>query len=59
MKLPRGYKTGRTRFGLHYITNTKGVKLVHGLTEEAALAALNILRNGVVLSRHKPLTGDL
>jgi len=59
MKLPRGYKTGRTRFGLHYITNTKGEKLVHGLTEEAALAALNILRNGVVLSRHKPLLGDL
>lgn len=59
MKLPRGYKVGRSRFGLYYITNTKGVRLVHALTEEAALKALDILRNGVVLAKHRISTVDL
>ena len=57
--LPRGYKTGRTRFGLHFIQDTKGRKLVYGLTEESALKALDILRNGVVLAKHRISTVDL
>jgi len=58
-KLPRGYKLGRTRFGLSFITDTKDRKLVYGLTEESALKALDILKNGVVLSKHRISTVDL
>ena len=58
-KLPRGYKYGRTRFGLSFITDTKGRKLVFGLTEESVLKALDILRNGEVLSKHRVSTVDL
>ena len=59
MKLPRGYKLQQSRFGLSFITDTKGRTLVHALTDEAALAALNILRNGEVLSTHKVSFADL
>ena len=59
MKLPRGYKIGRSRFGLYNIQDTKGRTLVHALTEEAALKALDILRNGVVLAKHRISTVDL
>mgnify|MGYP003330687905 CR=1 FL=1 len=59
MKLPRGYKVGRTRFGLYFIQNTKGQPLVYGLTEEAARRALHILREGVVLSKHRVSCVDL
>ena len=46
MKLPRGYKLGRTRFGLSFITNTHGKVLVYGLTDEAALRGLQDARGG-------------
>ena len=59
MKLPRGYKTGRTRFGLYYVQDTKGRKLVYGLTEEAATTALHILRNGVIHSTRRVSHVDL
>ena len=59
MKLPRGYKIGRTRIGLYYVQDTKGRKLVFGLTEEAAIKAVHILRNGVIHSKRRVSHVDL